>query len=87
MELELDIKQIISNIVDIQKGPPGPKPARFGDNVDWDDEKHRWVDTTTGEAHEHSYTEEDGVERPVAVDEEKPERGAETEDQSQKKRA
>ena len=24
------------------KGPPGPRPERFGDDVQWDEEAHRW---------------------------------------------
>ena len=37
------------------KAPPGPKPEHFGDNVDWNEEKHKWTCPMEGCDVEHSH--------------------------------
>ena len=44
----------------LAKAPPGPKPSHFGENVDWNEEKHKWTcpDEGCGIDHEHSEKDE-----------------------------
>ena len=35
-----DVVKVINSII---KAPPGPKPEHYGEDVDWDDERHHWV--------------------------------------------
>ena len=43
MDSIADIQLNIELAKSIQKAPPGPKPARFGADVNWSDVHHRWV--------------------------------------------
>ena len=36
--------RMIADTQVLEKGPPGPKPARFGPHVVWDDSSRKWVD-------------------------------------------
>ena len=45
--------------IDLTKAPPGPKPKRFGPDVDWDDKRHRWVSGASAVTTEESVKEDD----------------------------
>lgn len=38
-----EIDSLIDRVRRLVKAPPGPKPARFGDDVGWDEGKRRWT--------------------------------------------
>ena len=56
------------------KAPPGPKPKRFGPDVDWDDEKRRWVKKPKGEQSSDFPIAPDKPDKPMMVLPVKPKR-------------